>query len=249
MEGSPRQPAPTPPRKRGWPRIRVPTAVVLTILGAALTAWLLPAFTRQWEDRQKARELKADLVIQMSRTTVSSVLDGYYVFRKPTRAEPAKDRWRLNNLQIQAQLRTYFPAKVADDWEAYHDSVEQFIDLAQTEALLVKQYRIGKYCDRPKPGEKACDMGEHNLRPFHEGLIRSLFESIRLPSPPTDEIGKREEQIRRLIHADGSGRDFALAWVAQDLIEMEQSLADEVLAAHPAGFSTSRSDLLHDLLP
>jgi hypothetical protein len=33
-------------------RPRVPTSVVVTVLGAALTVWLGPAFTRQWEDRQ-----------------------------------------------------------------------------------------------------------------------------------------------------------------------------------------------------
>src|SRR5436305_1490816 len=36
---------------------RIPTSVVLTMLGIALRAWLLPAISRQWVDRQKARDL------------------------------------------------------------------------------------------------------------------------------------------------------------------------------------------------
>jgi hypothetical protein len=224
--------------------------VFVTLLGIALTAWLLPAITRQWDDRQKARELKADLVVQMSRATVSSVLDGYYLFRKPTRFEPARDRWRLNNLQIQAQLRTYFPAKVADAWEAYRVSVDEFIDLAQYEAIIVKEYRIGRNCAHPrKPGARGCN-GELNLSALDTSTIRSQFAGIGLPRQPRSKMfTEREVQLHDLIHAARFGRDFALAEVAQDLIQMEQSLADKVLAAHPAGFSTSRSDLLKDLLP
>src|SRR5438874_375987 len=41
---------------------RVPTSLLVTLLGIALTAWLLPAFTRQWDDRQKSHELAASLI-------------------------------------------------------------------------------------------------------------------------------------------------------------------------------------------
>jgi hypothetical protein len=34
-------------------RRKVPTSLVVTLLGIALTAWLLPAVTRQWDDRQR----------------------------------------------------------------------------------------------------------------------------------------------------------------------------------------------------
>ena len=44
-------------RKRSGRRVRIATSVVITLIGIALTAWLLPAFTRQWDDRQKVREL------------------------------------------------------------------------------------------------------------------------------------------------------------------------------------------------
>jgi len=62
------------PRKRSWRRVKIPTSVVVSLAGIALTAWLLPAFTRQWDDRQKAREVKADLVAQMSSAMVTAVV-------------------------------------------------------------------------------------------------------------------------------------------------------------------------------
>jgi hypothetical protein len=59
------------PRQRSWRRVKVPTSVVVTLVGIALTAWLLPAFTRQWDDRQKARELKAGLASDMGKSTAT----------------------------------------------------------------------------------------------------------------------------------------------------------------------------------
>lgn len=44
----------------------IPTPVVLTIVGLVLSAWLLPAITRQWDDRQKAHAFQASLIEDMS---------------------------------------------------------------------------------------------------------------------------------------------------------------------------------------
>ena len=93
------------PRRR-W---KVPTSIVVTFLGIALTAWLLPAFTRQWEDRQKSRELKADLIAQMSAATVKSVLAarGYTHSAKSGSdrevRDAAENAWLLDNLQLEAR--------------------------------------------------------------------------------------------------------------------------------------------------
>jgi hypothetical protein len=55
---------------------RIPKSLVVTLLGIALTAWLLPAITRQWGDRQKAHELKAALIEDMAAATASTFQSG-----------------------------------------------------------------------------------------------------------------------------------------------------------------------------
>jgi hypothetical protein len=52
---------------------RIPTPLIVTLLGIGLTAWLLPAFTRQWDDRQKAHEIKAALAFQIAAATADAV--------------------------------------------------------------------------------------------------------------------------------------------------------------------------------
>ena len=64
------RPVETEKKKRLFPRI--PTSLLVTLLGIALTAWLFPAFTRQWEDRQKAADLKASILDEIARGTASA---------------------------------------------------------------------------------------------------------------------------------------------------------------------------------
>jgi hypothetical protein len=59
---------PGPERRRG-----VPTSVVVTIVVAALTVWVAPAVTRQWDDRQKARELQASLAQDVGASTAKAI--------------------------------------------------------------------------------------------------------------------------------------------------------------------------------
>src|SRR5262245_16834725 len=112
---------------------RVPTPLVVTTLGIALTAWLLPAFTRQWDDRQKAQELKANTVSQMAAATADAVLQSKRVQRQAAEGESVKgpfrslgaagdardrraldddaglsDAWLHESIKIEAKLRAYF---------------------------------------------------------------------------------------------------------------------------------------------
>jgi hypothetical protein len=64
-------------------RPRVPTPVVVTLLGIGLSAWLLPAITRQWGDRQKAHELKAALVTDIASASSRVLLGGEALWRDP----------------------------------------------------------------------------------------------------------------------------------------------------------------------
>ena len=60
----------TPASKRR--RLRLPVTLLSLILGA----WLLPAFTRQWNDRQSAHTVKAGIVSDMTAATARVLQDG-----------------------------------------------------------------------------------------------------------------------------------------------------------------------------
>src|SRR5215471_7729030 len=55
---------------------RPPTALFVTLLGIVLTAWLLPAVTRQWNDRQSAHMVQAGIVSDMTAATARTLQRG-----------------------------------------------------------------------------------------------------------------------------------------------------------------------------
>ena len=57
-------------------RFRVPTPIILDPAGLVLSAWLLPAFTRQWDDRQKAHEVKSSVVSEIAAASAHSLTGG-----------------------------------------------------------------------------------------------------------------------------------------------------------------------------
>src|SRR6478672_11646487 len=93
---------------------RVPTALLVTLLGIALTAWLLPAFTRQWDDRQKALELKANAADDIATVTARMSRDCVQVMRSPNakvRARRYTDgfgRWQESSFRMETRLDAYF---------------------------------------------------------------------------------------------------------------------------------------------
>src|SRR5918994_2749379 len=56
---------------------RIPTPIVVAVLGLVLGSWFIPAFTRQWDDRQKAGELKAVIISKMASATGRALLEAH----------------------------------------------------------------------------------------------------------------------------------------------------------------------------
>ena len=142
----------------------MPSSVIITLVGIALTAWLLPAFTRQWDDRQKAHDLKAAITNDMATATAQALFGGKTRYQAgpngsllaavgPTTeaSEAAAIRqWELSSFQIEAKLRANFTDRtISTTWREYSDSVRRFF-LALTQptsqrprALRAASLRIG----------------------------------------------------------------------------------------------------------
>jgi hypothetical protein len=222
------------PRKRSWWRVRIPTSVVVTFVGIALTAWLLPAFTRQWDDRQKAHELKADLQAQIASATARALTGGESLIsdvRTPRMAKPvapvptAVSKWSIDSLEIDSRLRSYFPANLRHAWEIYTVVMSRTVETAAGQEVA--------FGSGPQPLSASED-------PLPEDLL-SAFEQAY--SEFTRFFVHRRTFSREAIFAEYRGE------VEPALVEAEQQFEAEVLSAHLTGYSTTPRDLIHDLLP
>jgi hypothetical protein len=103
----------------------IPKSLVLAVLGIGLSSWLIPAITRQWDDRQKAGDLKAVLVAEMATATGRAVLDAQGFTSasagstRPSSAavDASVKEWSVAALKVRARLDAYFGPAAVDAWE------------------------------------------------------------------------------------------------------------------------------------
>jgi hypothetical protein len=200
---------------------RIPTPVLVTIVGALLTAWLIPAFTRQWQDRQTARELKASVVAQMNGATADAVINSAFIAanRLPSSQGSGFDqeafnrldlKWRQDGAAVEARLRAYFSPVLVGEWASY-------------EELVLNTYFL--LTDR------------RFLRPETVAQLRGLGLSAATLAP-----------LARPWTGSGEQRT-AYYYVYRAVLDARTPLLDGVMSADPEGYSTTTGDIFRDLLP
>jgi hypothetical protein len=237
-------------------RRKVPVSAVVTFVGIALTAWLLPAFTRQWDDRQKAQELKAGIVADMAAATARALVGGEAIWAEPPRKvnrDEIADDWARSSLSIEARLRAYLPPRIVAAWQIYTWMVDRFVDGGRVQAQAALSSAERSLADRRQatrldPGAASAAASVLNFG-RRQGVVKgpSFVGNGRFEQSALVGI---EDHLRPYLDVtedelEPSGLDLVQA----TLVTYQEELTREVLAAHATGFSTSGRDLLHDLLP
>ena len=230
---------------------RIPTSLLVTLVGIALTAWLLPAFTKQWDDRQKARELQVSLVSQMSGATARALTEAHDIMVRTSDREagqakggvtsaltaasweptPAPEKeWARSSIRIEAQLRSHLGDEPANGWRAYRHVVDRLLAYAAG-------HQFGPQAD-PYPAPLGDDLGKLNdsARQFYRDRL-DVVGMLRHSTPG-------DEDTDLLV-----GVATELATVQDQALRYEEVLAHQVLNSHVAGYSTSSHDLIQNLIP
>jgi hypothetical protein len=233
-------------QKRPWWR-RFSTPAVATLLGIVLSAWLLPAITRQWDDQRKVHELKTSLVTEMTAATAhaltaarSSIFRARYVERRDhlginTGPVPtAVTDWSIASTRVDAKLRAYLSASVLNDWRAYSLLMTDVLDRVYAEEGSVEPESL------PSLGSRI-----EGLRSYK--AVRVALK--RLERRQSDFYAQRRNKTgwRRFFAASRVGEKYRI--LKRQLLLVQAEVANEVLDAHLAGYSTSARDLLRDLVP
>ena len=246
--------------RRSWWRVKVPTSVVLTLVGIVLTAWLLPAFTRQWDDRQKARQLKAELVADMASATADAMIRTS-AFEPGTGGSMALRRraatsWALASVKIEARLRAYFPPDVVAAWQLYSyylDLRMAGLPIVQRNASLIRALRWMMGTERsPGPHYPAPSIAGSAL--VTQEITRRLgsvhVSQHEFFSVPTEVLSTADPFDKSYAADIRTGKDPVGDTERQAaLLDFEERVADLVVEGHPTGYSTTWRDLVSDLLP
>ena len=238
-------------------KIKIPTPILVTLVGITLSAWLLPAFTRQWDDRQKSQQLKAVLVTDMASATAEAVSSGGAGSGDPLNRQGrvTARRWWARSLEIDARLQAQFGNSVVTGWEIYSFVVSKWLGAplpqlatqANTAFWSVNSAAFGPRFDRSSP--------------IWQSALNALMsvDQTRPPYPRQNPIARTMRDVQRymiseLTRARGPEEPPGQT-LAQDesfqtgLVIFESDLASAVLRDHVAGYSTTSRDLIHDLVP
>jgi hypothetical protein len=220
-EGAP--PAAVPSRWRSlW--ARAPKPVLMVLFGAAVSAWLIPAFTRQWQDRQKEREIKVALVSEISDSTSDALATSQYIANRAGEFDQADYNritldWFQRSAQVEARLEAYFPGQaLVGDWHDYSIVVENGLYLLTSEA-----------------GGKG----------VAADTVRKYLESAGAPGAASVNW----DLLRGPLDLDNRDAVAAYTSVASALFDTGKILIRRILNANAEGFSTTRGDLVEDLTP
>jgi hypothetical protein len=225
--------------------------VVVAVAGVLLSAWLLPAMTRQWSDREKEHELKAAVVGDMAAATARALVGAEAIWsQNVTRQTRVRigDQWELSSLQIEARLRTYFSKSVVTGWEIYAWAVDRFINARRVSSAAALQDAVGEEVKLdPRVADAAANL--LYLAKNTDGRVPSYS-----PNPGSTSDGKNLSKLKAMLSTENhqdNGQIVVSRWTAleKSLLGFEQAVADHVLLSRATGFSTTWQDLLRDLLP
>ena len=217
------------PRRLAWRRLSLPKPLLATVAATLATAWIFPALSHQWQDRQKAKELTAGLVSQMGSHTSEALVTSSFLTnnRFPSSGDSSKPgfnqevfnrldlEWRTSSAEIEAQLQAYYPNPVVKEWRDYS-------------ALVWGTYRLITDNKSARPGTVK------RLRELFAGEVPGWYID-KMEKPWMDRIDPKARA--------------AYFYVSQTVLARRTVVIDEMLSSRPAGFSTRPGDLLRDLIP
>jgi hypothetical protein len=248
---------PDPPTATATQRLlRLAKAAGITVLGLALTAWLLPAMTRQWDDRQKEHELKASVIADMASATARALVAGEAIWplqSTPRVPKASATQWDLSALEIAARLGSYFSPSVVASWEIYSWAVDRFINAGSVSASAALTEAVGtKLALDPGVADAAAQLlAPGSGRTVPSTLTFGLDPSGRTPGSDAENLAKLDKMLSPELGHDQAAFKGLAAWtyIERQLLGLEQAVAAQVLHSHATGFSTTTGNLLRDLVP
>lgn len=231
---------------------RVPTSLIVTLLGIGLSAWFLPALTQQWHDRQKVHELRVALGSQIAAATARALIQSnaelrrtvirqealqhvrdpspeyvHLYFGEPEAAQARLGRlWLPDRIEIEAKLRAYFKSiDVIRAIRAY--------DTTMNELFWVVSHPSVKGID-PTASDKdfqaiAASLG---LAPRELARVRASFRS-----PPNQSIDPSVWSAS------------AFTRITEGVLKKENEFIARLDRSHVDGYSTTTHDLIRELVP
>jgi hypothetical protein len=140
------------------------------------------------------------------------------------------ESWFADSVEIEAKLRSYFdkPNKLVAKLLTYNATMQALFQLS-TDPWTMYDYSHGS-------GSEGTAKQNAQLLGLKKKELRSDLQYL---------VGNTSA----VFTAPGGANDYIFGQVANGVLSKEQALVDSISASTVEGYSTMRTDLLHDLIP
>jgi hypothetical protein len=171
----------------------------------------------------------------MVRAAATTLDDGVPLATGQGRLHAVTQSWSEAKLGIQVRLKAYFDTETVNLWEGFDAQVQSFLDFCRS--------LPGIRADVRQQVESGRLSSPDASRYLHERIL-DLVKLFPLPLRAADIASLQ------LSESTVAGNTtIAINTIKSALLAQVETLVDDVLDGHPNGFSTTRRDLLDDLLP
>ncbi len=229
-------------------------------MGALAASLLIPAFTNQWQDRQKERDLKTELATSLDELTTRAVIAARVVidrrFREAQTTDAREDELEAASREERAQAaKAYRLAAERERDAAAATNIQLFSDWLVTRSVV--RSKLTAYFpdeDLAAAWEDYADHVTHYLRLGSsastaelKGAYVDLLAQFLGEDPAAwgalvaDPRLLAEEEYLDYVRAD--------AVLSDRLLRAKNDIVRSVLDSDVAGYSTDTGELLQDLTP
>jgi hypothetical protein len=186
--------------------------LLIAVVGSVLVYWLIPHFTRGWQDHAKILEVKTNLVADMSDSVGNATMTGRFIasglIGKATDDPNATQRafndayqkWTVESAVIASRLAAYFPGSdLASKWRSYSNVVTDFLQLSargQRADRASQLVEVASYFPKLRKRGKAWWTALLEVGPTFQENYRDLSLAV---------LGERDMFVQSVLDSDASG--------------------------------------------
>jgi hypothetical protein len=221
-------------RVLGWLRTRTPRFVRWIVL-LFIASLLIPALTKQWNDRKQELQVKESLTTDISKVSANAVYGAEFSVSQQSGAEQhaarraAVDNWLRDRAAIDPRFLVYFAhSDAADHWFAGSGQGR----LGFRNAVLI--YILMACCDHERSG--------------HLKRLRAYLGAAPVPASLRDPWSVLACGAQEACQPNGRYGQ-AYLWLGNQVLNQRHVLLDQLLEANSVGFSSGWRDFIRDLNP
>jgi hypothetical protein len=116
--------------------------IVLLIVGAIISSFLIPFYTRAWQDHQKELELKTELVSENSGAVTPIIISAQTIKSTTSPSSNyyiAYQNWETSSAIVGSKLQAYFhDTSLPSEWNNYSKILTDFVFLSISSNTCIK---------------------------------------------------------------------------------------------------------------